>query len=134
MALEKRTRSFDGRPPIVLSSIVNLIHLYRNIKGFVEDSFEFRNTRNGTGVIIKDMAEFRAIKPYFDKERFHYFSFHPKSQKPIKAVIRHLPKNILAEGISSRLVDIGFRTNIKQMTVINPPPEGGHHTITLHSS
>jgi len=32
----------------------------------------------------KDMAD-------FDKEKLHYFSFNPKLEKPIKAVIRHLP-------------------------------------------
>jgi hypothetical protein len=43
------------------------------------------------------MANFMAFKSYFDKEKLHYLSFHPKLEKPIKAVIFHLPKDTLAK-------------------------------------
>jgi hypothetical protein len=36
------------------------------------------------------------------------FTFYPKADKPIKAVIRHLPINTPAEDIVEGLVDIGF--------------------------
>jgi hypothetical protein len=41
----------------------------------------------------------------------------PKSEKPIKAMIRHLPLNTPAEDISDGLVNLGFEVvSIKQMT------------------
>jgi hypothetical protein len=37
------------------------------------------------------MDDFSAIKSFFQKENISFFTFHPKSLKPIKAVIQHLP-------------------------------------------
>jgi hypothetical protein len=97
-----------GRPPpIVLTSAVNLIQLQKQLKSVVSWNFEFRNTRNGTRVITRGMADFQAIKTYFDNQNLSYFSFFPKSEKPIKAVIRHLPHNTPAEDISDGLISLG---------------------------
>jgi hypothetical protein len=52
------------------------------------------------------MADFSAIKQY--SQNLHYFTFFPKSLKPIKAVIRHLPGNTPAEEIYEGLVELGF--------------------------
>jgi hypothetical protein len=56
----------------------------------VKADIEFRNTRNGTSV-IKSMADFEAVKSHLSNNNLSYFSFFPKSQNPIKAVIRILP-------------------------------------------
>jgi hypothetical protein len=53
------------------------------------------------------MADYFAIRVFFDKHQYHYFTFHPKSEKPIKAVIRQLPANTPAEDIASSLQDLG---------------------------
>jgi hypothetical protein len=37
------------------------------------------------------MADYSAIRAYFDSNQLHYYTFHPKYEKPIKAVIRQLP-------------------------------------------
>jgi hypothetical protein len=37
-----------------------------------------------------------------------YFTFYPKSLKPIKAVLRHLPIDTPAQDISDGLIDAGF--------------------------
>jgi hypothetical protein len=107
-----------GRPPpIVLTSAVNLIHLQKQLKNVVQDNFEFRNTRNGTRVITRSLADFHSVKSHFDGQHLAYYTFFPKSEKPIKAVIRHLPINTPAEDISDGLVSLGFDVvSVKQMT------------------
>jgi hypothetical protein len=37
------------------------------------------------------------VKSHFDSKNLSYFTFSPKSEKPIKAVIRHLPYTTPAE-------------------------------------
>jgi hypothetical protein len=52
------------------------------------------------------MADFSLIKNYLEKNNLSYFTFFPKSEKPVKAVIRHLPHNTSAEDISDCLVSL----------------------------
>jgi hypothetical protein len=101
----------------VLTSTANLIQLQRQIKGIATGKFEFRNTRSGTRIVLKEMADFSAIKAYLEENNLSYFTFFPKSEKPIKAVIRHLPQDTPAEDISDGLVILGFDViSVKQMT------------------
>jgi hypothetical protein len=67
------------------------------------------------------MADFQFVKSHFDGQNLSYYSFFPKSEKPIEAVIRHLPHNTTADG----LVSLGFDVvSVKQMTVTHcSPPE-----------
>jgi hypothetical protein len=60
--------SKQGRPPpIVLTSTTNLIQLQRHIKGIATGNFEFHNTRSGTRIVLKEVADFSAIKKYLDR-------------------------------------------------------------------
>jgi hypothetical protein len=115
---EKAVPGKAGRPPpIVLTSAVNLIQLQKQLKGVVSGNFEFRSTRNGTRVITRGMADFQSVKSHFDSQKLSYFTFFAKSEKPIKAVIRHLPQNTRAADISDGLVSLGFDViSVKQMT------------------
>jgi hypothetical protein len=80
--------SRGGRPPpIILTSAINLIQLQKQLKGLVEGSFEFQNTRNGTRIVTKEIADFSAIKEYLNSQNLNYFTFYPKSLNPIMAVI-----------------------------------------------
>jgi hypothetical protein len=110
--------SHRGRPPpIILTSAINLIQLQKQLKGLVEGSFEFRNTRNGTRIVTKEIADFSAIKEYLNFQNLNYFTFYPKSLKPIKAVIQHLPGNMPAEEIYEGLVELSFDIiSVKQMS------------------
>jgi hypothetical protein len=123
----------SGRPPpIVLTSTITLIQLQKIFKGFVSGRFEFRNTRSGTRIVTKEMADFSAIKIFLETNKLPFFTFFPKSEKPVKAVIRHLPLNTPAEDISNGLVSMGFDViSVKQMTTTrrNPLPEGTTTTI-----
>jgi hypothetical protein len=121
---EAATPTKPGRPPpIVLTFTVNLILLQKQLKGVVSESFEFCSTRNGTRVITRNMADFQSVKSHFDSQNMSYYSFFPKSEKPIKAVIRHLPLNTPAQDISHGLVILGFDVvSVKQMTATRRSP------------
>jgi hypothetical protein len=115
-----------GRPPpIVLTSTVNLTQLQKQLKGLAKDNFEFRSTRNGTRVVTKDMVDYQAVKTFLNTHSLPYFTYYPKPQKPIKAVIRHLPHNAPAEDIAEGLGDIGFDViSVKQMSSVRRSLEG----------
>jgi hypothetical protein len=71
------------------------------------------------------MVDYQAVKNYLSTQSLTYFTFYPKSQKPIKAVIRHLPHNTPAEDIAEGLGDIGFDViSAKQISSVRRSPEG----------
>jgi hypothetical protein len=55
--------------------------------------------KNGTRVVTKEMANFSASKSFFLSRKLSFFTDFPESQKPIKAVIRHLPSVMPANEI-----------------------------------
>jgi hypothetical protein len=113
-ANEETVPDKTGRPPpIILTSQANLIQLQKQLKNVVKGDFEFRSTRNGTRVVTKGMAVFEAVKSHFSNNSISHYSFFPKSQKPIKAVIRHLPSNTPAKDISEGLENLGFDVSVK---------------------
>jgi hypothetical protein len=68
--------------------------------------------------------DYQSVKARFETN-------YPKSEKPIKTVIRHLPVNTPAEDIAEGLVDLGFDViSVKQMSTARRSPEGTSH-ITL---
>jgi hypothetical protein len=104
-------------PPIIFTSTINLIQLQKQLKSLVKGNFKFRNTRNGTRIVTKEMADYSAVKEYLNFQNLNYVTFYPKSLKPIKAVIRHLPGNKPAEEIYEGLVELGFDIiSVKQMS------------------
>jgi hypothetical protein len=77
-----------SRPPaIILTSTTNLIQFQEQLKNEIKQNFEFRSIRNGTRVITRSMAGFQSVKSYYDANKMSYYSFHPKSEKSMKAVI-----------------------------------------------
>jgi hypothetical protein len=78
------------------------------------------------------MADFQSVKSLFDSKNLSYFTFFPKSENPIKAVIRHLPYTTPAEDISEGLVSLGFDVNsVKQMTSTRRSPPEESKVINL---
>jgi len=62
----------------------------------------------------------------------HYYTFHTKSQKLIKAVIHHLPGQTPAENIPNELMAMEYKVNnVRQMTITSQQSEGGCHTQAL---
>jgi hypothetical protein len=122
----------DRPPPIILTSTTNLIRLQTQLQSVVKENFEFRRTRNGTRVITRGMADFRSVKFHFDSNNLSCYPLYPKSEKPMKAVIRRLPHNTPAEDISDRLVSLRFDViSVKQMTATRRSPPEGSKTINL---
>jgi hypothetical protein len=78
-------------PPIFLTFAVKLILLQKQLIGVVSENFEFLSTSNGTRVITRSMANFQSVRSHFDSQNLCYYSFFPKSEKPIKSVIRNIP-------------------------------------------
>jgi hypothetical protein len=63
-----------------------------------------------------------------------YYLFYPKSEKPMKAVIRDLPYNTPAGDIlvSDGLVSLGFDViSVNQMIATRLSPSEGSKTITV---
>jgi hypothetical protein len=54
-----------------------------------------------------------AVKTHFKNTNLVFYTFYPKSQKLIKAVICHLPEATPAEEVSDRLMDLGYDIIIK---------------------
>jgi hypothetical protein len=54
------------------------------------------------------MVDYLSVKSHFKTNNPSYYTLCPKSQKPIKAVIRYLPQNTPVEDIYDELVDLGF--------------------------
>jgi hypothetical protein len=108
----------------VLTSATNLIQLQKHLKGLAKRTFEYRSTKNGTRVVTKDMVDYQAIESFFESKNFSYYTFHPKAEKPIKAVIRHLPINTPAEDIVDGLVDLSFGViSVRKMSTALRSPE-----------
>jgi hypothetical protein len=87
-------------PPIVLTSTINHIQLQKELKGIAKQQFEFRSTRNGTRITTKDMVDYHLVKGHLESNNLSYYTSYPKSERPIEAVIRHLPINNPYEGHS----------------------------------
>jgi hypothetical protein len=126
---EKEAPRKSGRPPpIVMTSTTNLTRLQSDLKGYVKGEYEFQNTRNGTRIITKEITDYSAMKSYLEKNNLQYFTFPPNSEKPIKAVIRHLPPNTPEEFISNSLEGLGFSViNVRQLTANRRAPNGQLH-------
>jgi hypothetical protein len=122
-----------GRPPpIILTATTNLIQLQRQLKNVSKGDFEFRNSKTGSRVITKSLTDFEAVKSYFSSQNLTYYSFFPKSQKPIKTVLRHLPLNTPAEDISEGPVTLGNDViSVKQMTNFRRSPSEGTSSRNL---
>jgi hypothetical protein len=113
----------------VLTAATNLIQLQKQLKGVAKENFEFQSTRNGTRVVTKGMVDYQAVKTLLNSQSLSYYTLYPKSGKPIKAVIRHLPNNTPEEDIAEGMVDIGFDViSIKQMSSVRRSPEGPTNT------
>jgi hypothetical protein len=129
---QEAPRKLGRPPPIMMISTTNLIRLQSILKDHVKGEYNFRNTGNGTHIITKEMVYYSAMKSYLEKNNVHYFTFSPNSEKPIKAVICHLPPNMPAENISNSLENFGFNiVNMRQMMITRTAPNGQTHMEPL---
>jgi hypothetical protein len=93
----------------------------------MKSTFEYRTTKNGIKVVTKDIVDYSTILRRLDPRKVSYYTFHPKSLKPVKAVIRQLPGDAPAEDVSNELVALGYSViSVRQMLATRPQPQGGH--------
>jgi hypothetical protein len=77
------------------------------------------------------MVDHSAMKSCLEENNFQYFNFSSNSEKPIKAVIRHLPPDTSAEDISNSLEGLGFSViNVRQEMTNRRAPNGQTHLET----
>jgi hypothetical protein len=106
--------------------------LQKQLKNVVKNDFEFRSTRNGTRIVTRGMVDFQTIKSHLEENNLSFFTFYPKAEKPIKAVIRHLPQNTPASDICEGLVSLGFDViSVKQITTTRRSPPNEPKTLNL---
>jgi hypothetical protein len=78
------------------------------------------------------MADYSAIIHYLDCQLLNHYTFFPKSEKPIKAVLRHLLTDTPAEDISNALVELDYDIiSVKQMTSSKNIRDGGTQVTNL---
>ena len=100
-----------------MTTNINLIKVQNEIKTKLKGDFTLRNTRNGFRISTKTMEDYLLLKKHFEQNQTHYYTFHPKAEKPIKAVIRLLPGETPAEDIANELLALGYNMqNVRQMT------------------
>jgi hypothetical protein len=78
------------------------------------------------------MADCKIIQKFLSQRGLPFFTFYTKGDKPVKAVIKHLPNNTLSEDITVALKELGYEViSVKQMTAKRPSPEGGVTLVSL---
>jgi hypothetical protein len=102
------------------------------LKAVVTGEFFFWNTASGTQITTKSVADYETIQNLLSQKGLPFFSFYTKGDKPVKAVIRHLPNNTSSEDITVPVQDLGYEViSVKQMTAKCPSPEGGVTLVSL---
>jgi hypothetical protein len=72
------------------------------------------------------MTDYKAIQNLLSHKGLPRFIFYTKGEKPVKAVIRHMPNNTSSEDITVALQELGYEVfSVKQMTAKRPSLEGG---------
>jgi hypothetical protein len=69
---------------IIITTQINMLKFQGEIKSIAKGSFEFRNTKNGTRVIVREMAEYLAIKSQLEKKKILFYAFHHKTLKRLR--------------------------------------------------
>jgi hypothetical protein len=121
--------------PIILIPEANLIRLQRETKTCCERGVLHPEYCNRNPITSNSMVDYNAIQEFRTEKNLHFFTFYTKADKPVKAIIRHLPGNIYSENITVALQEIDYDVaSVKQTTAKRPIPEGGVTHTSLPSS
>jgi hypothetical protein len=112
--------------PIAITSEAELTSLQREIKSVVSGEFLSRNTATGNRITTKSTLDYNATQKFLTEQNLHFSTFYTKTDKLVKAVIRHLPANISAQDMIVAFQEIDYDViSLQQMTAKRPTPEGG---------
>jgi hypothetical protein len=103
-----------------------LLQLQKLIKSVVKETLSSETPGTEPGLSQKPWGILLQSSPNLETHNMHYFTYYPKSLKPNKAVIRHLPLDTPAQYISDGLMDVSFDViTVKKMpTTLRSPSEG----------
>jgi hypothetical protein len=109
-----------------MTSTTNLIRLQSDLKERVKWEYDFRNTRNCTRIITKEMANYSAMKPYLERNNL------PKFWKAYKGC-NPSPSPRYASGRHfQQPEDLGFNViSVRQLTTNQRAPNGQTNVETL---
>jgi hypothetical protein len=78
-----------------------------------------------TGWGIREMADYSVTMCHFDVTNLHYYTIHPKSERPVKSVIRQRPGDTPKGGMSNETKGLDFSViTFHQMMAKHIPPHG----------
>jgi acyl-CoA synthetase (NDP forming) len=119
-------------PPIIVTSQVNILSLQEDLNAVVTWEFFFLNTASGNRITTKSMAGYKTIQNLLSQKGLPFFTFYTKGNKPVKAVMKHLPNNTSSEDITVALQELGYEViSVKQITAKRPSPENGVTLVPL---
>lgn len=120
---------------IIPISTIILIHLHWDLKLCIKGQFEFWSTHISFQLVTHEMASDSALWAHTDLASCHYYTFHPKSIRPMKMVICHLATYTPIENIYSGKEELSFNVvSVNQMAATWPFPEGGNQQALLLST
>ncbi|GFX08164.1 hypothetical protein TNCV_4783781 [Trichonephila clavipes] len=77
-----------------------------------------------TGEFIKlytdNLEQFHELLTFAEKTKFQFYEIKPKNERPIKVVLKGLPRNFKVEEIQADLEELGF-TPEKSKSANRPP-------------
>jgi len=69
---------------------------------------------------------------HLESRKLPYFTYTPKSLRPVNAVIQPLPEDIPTGDMSDQLVALGFSAiSVRQLTATKLQPKGGNQLVNL---
>jgi len=116
------SNKFYRPPPIILTSPVSVISFQEIVKYFAQDHISLRTTGPGILILSNCLTDYRLILFYLSDHNFHHFTFYPQSDKPINAVILHLPIRTSSQDIPLAFQELEYIISARQMTTKRPPP------------
>ncbi|GFV78437.1 hypothetical protein TNCV_1302891 [Trichonephila clavipes] len=106
-------------PPPVMLRITETVRSQMKI---INEKFPKIRSRT-TGEFIKlytdNLEQFHELLTFAEKTKFQFYEIKPKNERPIKVVLKGLPRNFKVEEIQADLEELGFTPEKKSA---NRPP------------
>ncbi|GIX93593.1 hypothetical protein CEXT_366731, partial [Caerostris extrusa] len=98
-------------PPIMVKYANNLKVKIAEISLKFKDDIRIKIAGEHLKIFPKDIDNHRAITRYLNESKLEYFVITPKSQRPLKAVLKGIPLDYTVEEIEEGLRDAGLKVD-----------------------